>query len=53
MKYKITVDIGSSEKLNPRTLQTIKHMVEETVIENLEMPKGASVFVNSKVTKDG
>lgn len=53
MKYKITVDIDSSEKLNPSNLQTIKYMVEETVIENLEMPKDVGIFITSKVTKEG
>jgi hypothetical protein len=52
MKYRITVDIESDKKLNPSNLQQVKSMVEETVIENMKMPDGANIFVNSKVTKE-
>ena len=52
MKYKITVDIESSEKMNASNLQQVKSMVEETVIENLRMTKSAVIFVNTKVTKE-
>ncbi|NLI14565.1 hypothetical protein [Pelotomaculum propionicicum] len=52
MKYRITVDIDSSIKLNPKNLQQVKSLVEETVIENMKMPNGASVFINSRVTKE-
>lgn len=51
MKYKITIDIDSSEKLNPKNLQQVKSMVEEVLIENLNMPNGVNIFINTKVTK--
>ena len=52
MKYKITVDIDSSEKLSAKNLQQVKSMVEKTVIENLTTPNGVDVFINTKVTKE-
>lgn len=52
MKIRITIDIDSNGKLNPRNLQEIKMLVEETVIENLRMPEGIKLFINSKVTKE-
>lgn len=52
MNYKIIIDIESSDKLNPANLQHVKSMAEEALIENLKIPNGVSVFVNSKVTKE-
>lgn len=52
MKYRITVDIEADKKLSPSNLQRVKSVVEETVIENMQMPGGANIFVNSKVTKE-
>lgn len=52
MKYKITVDIESTEKLNPYNLQQVKSMVEEIVIENLNMPVCGGVYINTRVTKE-
>jgi len=53
MKYKITVEIDASNSLEPKNLQKVKGMVEETVIENLKIPNGVTMFVNTKVTKEG
>lgn len=52
MKYKIVVEIESDMNLNPKNLQRVKSMAEETVIENMKMPLGACIFINSKVSKE-
>lgn len=52
MKYRITIDIESSEKLHAVNLQKAKSMAEEAVIEHLKMPENAVIFVNTKLTKE-
>lgn len=52
MKYKIVVEIECSEKLRAVSLQKVKSMVEETVIENLLIPKDGVMFVNTKLTNE-
>ena len=52
MKYLIAVTIESDKSLSAENLQHIKSLVEETVIENLDMPDGVSVFLGTRVTKE-
>lgn len=52
MKYKITIDIECSTSLRAVNLQNVRSLVEETVIENLPIPDGEVMFVNTKVTKE-
>lgn len=52
MKYKITIDIECSASLKAVHLQKVKSMVEETVIENLAIPEGEVMFVNTKLTNE-
>lgn len=52
MKYRIMVEIECSKKLRAVNLQKVKSIVEETVIENLSIPKDGVMFVNTKVTNE-
>jgi len=52
MHYKITIDIECSTSLKAVQLQEVKAMVEETVIENLIIPNGEVMFVNTKLTNE-
>ena len=52
MHYKITIDVECSTSLKAVQLQEVKAMVEETVIENLIIPNGEVMFVNTKLTNE-
>jgi hypothetical protein len=52
LKYKITIDIECSTSLRAVNLQNVKSLVEETVIENLPIPDGEVMFINTKLTNE-